>query len=111
MALFRFSVSVVACNHATIQGAFFIDAPALVWRSILKVDSLQTDTMQNYVDKLLALRRLQVDGHPTKVLRVLEVIWRPPLLGWLKVNTDVITFRDSGFISCARVFRTYKGSV
>ena len=40
--------------------------------------------MQNSVDELLTLRRLQVNGRLTKAPRILEDIWCPPLLGGLK---------------------------
>ena len=56
---------------------YFVAGLVLVWWSIREADSLQTGIMQNFIDELLALQRLQADGHPIKVLLVLEVIWHP----------------------------------
>ena len=62
--------------------------------------------MQNYIDELLDLWRLQVNGCSTKAPHILKVIWRPPPPDWLKVNTDGVTFGDRSLASCAGVFRT-----
>ena len=83
----------------------------LVWHSIREADLLQTDMMQNSIDELLALQRLRVDGHPAKALRVLEVIWRPPPPGWLKVNTEEATSEGPGLAGCASIFCTCRGFV
>ncbi|PON87594.1 hypothetical protein TorRG33x02_165870, partial [Trema orientale] len=38
--------------------------------------------------ELLILRQFWVRGRPRKVPIIVEVIWKPPPLSWVKVNTD-----------------------
>ena len=60
-------------NHVIFRGrqADFAEALALIWQSIHEANSLKTGTIQNFVDELSALQRLQVDGCPTKAPCVL----------------------------------------
>ncbi|KAK2659082.1 hypothetical protein Ddye_005615 [Dipteronia dyeriana] len=57
------------------------------------------------------LQRLHVSGLPPKAPHILEVNWRPPPLGCLKVNTDGAAFGSPGLAGCAGFFRTCKGFV
>ena len=41
---------------------FFVEPLTLVWWSIYQANSFQSGTMQNSVDKLLVLPRIQVDA-------------------------------------------------
>jgi len=52
-----------------------------------------------------------MDGRLTKIPRVLEVIWRPPLRVGLRSNTDGVAFEGPSLPGCANVFRTFKGFV
>ncbi|KAK3184210.1 hypothetical protein Dsin_031496 [Dipteronia sinensis] len=67
-------------------------------------------------------RKLKLDGTcldlwheamrlPSKAPRILEVNWRPPPPGCLKVNTDGAAFGSPGLAGCAGVFRTCRGFV
>ena len=67
--------------------------------------------MHNSIDELLALQRLQVDGRTTKALCILEIIWCPPLPGWLKVNMDGAAFGGPSLAGCAGVFRTCRNFI
>ncbi|KAK2655585.1 hypothetical protein Ddye_008637 [Dipteronia dyeriana] len=84
----------------------FVDALSLLWHFVRKADSLQSGTMKNSVDELQILQRLHVSGRLPKAPRILEVNWRPPPPGCLKVNTDGTAFGSPGLVGCAGVFRT-----
>ena len=92
-------------NHSRCW-AVFAEPLALNWWSICEANLLQTGIMQISIYELLALHRLQVDGHPSKSPRILEVIWRPVGLRSAQMG---ITFRGLGLVGCAGLFRTYKG--
>jgi ribonuclease HI len=71
-----------------------------------------TKPSNSSVKDLIMLKKFNVNVHPTKPLSIKEVIWTPPLVGWIKCNTDGSSnttasscggiFRDSNsnFISC-----------
>ena len=103
---------VLLCNHVTFQVHWdvFVETLTLVWRSIRETDSFQTSMMQNSVDELLAMQRFQVNGRPTKVPCILNVIWCPPPPGWLKVNMNWQLFEARVLLIGAGVFRTCKAS-
>ncbi|KAK2638050.1 hypothetical protein Ddye_025845 [Dipteronia dyeriana] len=100
-------------NQATLEGGkiVFVDALSLLWRFVREVDSLQSGTMKNSMDELQTLQRLYVSGRPPKASRILEVNWRPPPPGCLKVNTDGVAFGSPGLTGCAGFFRTCRDFV
>ncbi|KAK0595507.1 hypothetical protein LWI29_007339 [Acer saccharum] len=100
-------------NQSTFEGGkpIFAVAISLIWRSIHEAGSLQSGTMMNSVDELQALQRLHVSSHPSKAPRILEVNWRPPPLGYLKVKMDGVAFGSPSPAGCARVFCTCRGFV
>lgn len=52
--------------------------------------------MNNSIEDLLALRRLQVSPQSKKSLKIISVHWVFPILGWLKVNIDVAVLNEKG---------------
>ncbi|PON81274.1 hypothetical protein TorRG33x02_229060, partial [Trema orientale] len=44
---------------------------------------------------------LRVKGRPRKAPIIVEVIWRPPLLSWVKVNTDGSAYGSPGPSGCS----------
>ncbi|PON37487.1 Ribonuclease H-like domain containing protein [Trema orientale] len=65
--------------------------------------------MRNSVEDLDILKCLHVQLKPPKAPRIIEVHWRVPPAGWLKVNTDGAAFGSPGLAGCGGVFRTSRG--
>ncbi|KAI9182594.1 hypothetical protein LWI28_026984 [Acer negundo] len=57
------------------------------------------------MDDLLILRRFGLQGRPSKAPVIKSVIWSPPALGWIKVNTDGTVMGSPGFGGCGGIFR------
>ncbi|KAK0578736.1 hypothetical protein LWI29_015418 [Acer saccharum] len=83
-------------NQATFEGdkPIFANALSLIWRSVRET-----------------LQRLHISSRPPKAPRILEINWRPPPPGCLKVSTDGAAFGSPGLAGCAEVFRTCRGFV
>ncbi|PON36219.1 Ribonuclease H-like domain containing protein [Parasponia andersonii] len=60
---------------------------------------------------LLILQELWVKSKSRKASIIVEVIWRPPPLPWVKINTDGSTNSSPGFSECSEVFQTHKGFI
>ncbi|GAU47557.1 hypothetical protein TSUD_284240 [Trifolium subterraneum] len=55
------------------------------------------------------LKAFKVNIHPRRAPRIIEVIWHPPILGWVKCNTDGSSLGNPGPSACGGVFRNYRG--
>lgn len=49
------------------------------------------------------LKKLNVNLHPRKAPKIIGVLWLPPILDWLKCNTDGSSNNHSS--SCGGIFR------
>ncbi|KAK3221853.1 hypothetical protein Dsin_008878 [Dipteronia sinensis] len=67
--------------------------------------------MRNCVDDLLSLHRFGFSGRPGKASIIRSVVWSPPALGWIKVNTNGATLGSPGVGGCRGVFWTCKSFV
>ncbi|CAA0835770.1 Polynucleotidyl transferase- ribonuclease H-like superfamily protein [Striga hermonthica] len=83
----------------------------LIRKRILKSATLCTGYIYNSVDELLILRRLHVKGRPRPDRRFIPVLWSPPVVGWLKVNTDGSSLAAPGESVSAGIFRDSGGRV
>ncbi|PRQ26934.1 putative ribonuclease H-like domain-containing protein [Rosa chinensis] len=61
----------------------------------------------NSVHELTILKSLQVSHKPRRAPRIVEVNWFPPLIGWVKINTDGDWRSASGQAGFGGVFRDY----
>jgi hypothetical protein len=52
------------------------------------------------------LKFFKVNLHRPKAQRILEVIWQPPLNGWIKCNTDGTSLGNPGLSACAGFSKT-----
>jgi hypothetical protein len=52
---------------------------------------------------------LKISIHHSKAPRIIEVLWNPPLQGWLECNTDDTSLGNPGLAASACIFRNYKG--
>ena len=87
------------------------NAITCVWSSLRKASSISTRQMNNFVVDLIIIKNLNVKVNPPKVPRIIEVCWRGPPPGWIKVNTDGTTFGSPGLAGSIGLFHTYRGFV
>lgn len=62
-------------------------------------------------DDLTRLHMLHIYGTPRKALRIIQVDWRPPHLGLIKVNTDTSWQGQLGVSACGGIFKNFQGFV
>ena len=82
-----------------------------VWSSLREASFISTRRMNNSVANLIIIKNLNLKVNPPKAPRIVEVCWRGPLPGWIKVNTNGGAFGSSGFAGSAGLFSTYRGFV
>jgi ribonuclease HI len=61
--------------------------------------SVASPSISNFV----ILKKFNVNLHPPRAPRIIEIIWQPPSPGWTKCNTDGSTNGNSS--SCGGIFR------
>jgi hypothetical protein len=52
----------------------------------------------------------KVNIHHPKAPNIVEVFWTPPLIGWVKCNTDGSSFGNPGYAASAGIFRNHHGA-
>ncbi|KAH6761025.1 Polynucleotidyl transferase [Perilla frutescens var. frutescens] len=60
--------------------------------------------MKNEIKDLMILKALNVKLRPAPLKKTLSVIWRPPPIGWIKINTDGAAQGAPGMMSTGEVF-------
>jgi hypothetical protein len=45
----------------------------------------------------------------SRALRIIEVLWHPPIHSWIKCNIDGASLGSSGLAACGGIFRNWKG--
>ncbi|MCI17975.1 ribonuclease H protein, partial [Trifolium medium] len=61
------------------------------------------------ISNFTVLKAFKVGTHHPKAPRILEIIWHPPILGWIKCNTDGSALGSPGPSACGGVFRDNNG--
>jgi ribonuclease HI len=56
------------------------------------------------------LKAFKVGIHHPKAPRILEIIWHPPILDWIKCNTDGSALGSPGPSACGGLFRDNNGN-
>lgn len=51
---------------------------AIVWSAVRQANSLQKGTMKNSVEDAAILRKIGVQGSPSKAPNIIPVFWLPP---------------------------------
>ena len=69
---------------------------SIFWSPIREANDLSFGYMENQVDELAILHTLHIQGRPSRAPRIIEILWKPLPLGWIKVNTDRATFGCPG---------------
>ncbi|MBT0984703.1 hypothetical protein KJ032_27160, partial [Salmonella enterica subsp. enterica serovar Typhimurium] len=72
---------------------------------LLDIDPLSKGNMKNYVEELCILHAIGLSGCPAMSSRVTEVLWKPPSLHWVKVNTDDASYGSPGLAGTGSIFR------
>jgi hypothetical protein len=49
------------------------------------------------------LKNFSINGHPPKAPSIIEVVWHPPYINWIKCNTDGAA--TNGNSACGGIFR------
>ncbi|KAK3204259.1 hypothetical protein Dsin_018305 [Dipteronia sinensis] len=86
-------------------------ALSLVWHAVSGANRLGIGCMRNCVDDLLILRCFGLRGRPTKTQVIKSVIWLPPALGWIKINTDSAALSSPSTRGCEGVFHNCRSFV
>jgi len=55
------------------------------------------------------LKAFKVDIHPTKAPIIKEAIWPPPILNWIKGNTNDTSINNSHVADAGGIFRDVEG--
>lgn len=50
------------------------------------------------------LKKLDINLNPVKLAKTIEVLWSPPLLGWIKCNTDGVVSGNPKLAACGAIF-------
>ncbi|KAK3230080.1 hypothetical protein Dsin_001961 [Dipteronia sinensis] len=97
-----------SCNQWIFEGKIlnFSVTLSLVWRSVYDANRLGIGCMRKSIDDLVILLRFDLSGRPGKALVIRSVVWSPPALRWIKVNTDGATLGSPCVGGCEGVFWT-----
>ncbi|KAL6205985.1 hypothetical protein ACLB2K_023236 [Fragaria x ananassa] len=66
--------------------------------------------MFNSLEELRVLKNYNISCRARRAPRIIEVNWHPPILGWVKNNTDGAWQRASGRAGYGGIFRDFCGS-
>jgi hypothetical protein len=69
-------------------------------------NATKSTTTSSMVDFRI-LKAFNVSLHPPKAPSIKEVVWLPPIVSWVKCNTDGAALGSPGLASCAGVFRDH----
>lgn len=65
--------------------------------------------MKNSISDLLILHRCGIKGRAAKAPSIVEMQWKPPEPGWIKISMDGSPNGSLGMAGCGGIFRTYRG--
>ncbi|MCI05365.1 ribonuclease H protein [Trifolium medium] len=60
--------------------------------------------------EFVILKVFNVKIHPLKASRIKEIFWHPPLIFWIKCNSDGAGHGSPDNAACGGVFRDYQGN-
>jgi hypothetical protein len=88
-----------------------------VWNSVIawivtnvNMTGNQTSlTTNSSISDFSVLKAFKVKTHSPKAHRIIEVLWHPPLLGWVKCNTDGAAHGSPSPSACGGLFINYHG--
>ncbi|KAI5424707.1 hypothetical protein KIW84_030770 [Lathyrus oleraceus] len=88
---------------------------SIYWKRVLNqiliemafIGNITSKMVRSSIHEFTIIKYSNVKLHPAKVPRIIEVIWRPPDVGWLKCNTD--NSFSTNLASCRGLFRNSLG--
>ena len=83
----------------------------LISGHIRAASRLAAGPMNNSFHDLQILKSFGVDSRLRRAPRVIEVFWHPPVIGWVKINSDGAWKHLEGVGGFGAVFRDFKGRV
>lgn len=84
-------------------------ALVLLWHCIREADYIDSGTMNNSLANLLILKTFKLSNRVSRAPRIIEIQWKSPTVGWIKVNTDGSANGSPGIAGCGGIFGTYIG--
>jgi hypothetical protein len=83
---------------------------ALIMASSSLTGTVTSLTSSPSISDFEILKHFKVAIHHPKAPKIVEVIWSPPLQGWVKCNTDGTSVGNPGIAACAGIFRNNLGA-
>jgi ribonuclease HI len=89
-----------------------------IWNSVISWIIANVNLSGNEASKVTGsfildftvLKAFKVGIHHPKAPRILEIIWHPPILDWIKCNTDGSALGSPGPSACGGLFRDNNGN-
>lgn len=81
----------------------------LLWHCIREADYIDSGTMNNSLANLLILKTFKLSKRVSRAPRIIEIQWKSPTVGWIKVNTDGSANGSPSIVGCGGIFLTYIG--
>ena len=83
----------------------------LILGHIRAASRLANGPMHNSVQDLRIIKSFGAECRLGRAPRVIEVVWHPPVIGWVKINSDGAWKHAEGVGGFGAVFRDFKGHV
>jgi len=73
------------------------------WKSA--VNQIVSNVSNSSMSDLVLLKAFKVANHPPRAPTINEIIWKPPLINWIKCNSDGAVVGSPGLLACGGIFR------
>ncbi|XP_050222916.1 uncharacterized protein LOC126673008 [Mercurialis annua] len=80
-----------------------------IWKAIRETDFYRCGSMHNSEKEKKIISLLNIKKIHGKAPRIIEVKWHPPLVNWIKVNTDGSATGSPGIAGSGGIFRNARG--
>ena len=85
-------------------------ALVLIWNNIREADHIDSSIMNNNsLADILILKTFKIHSSVSRAPKIIEMEWKRPNIGWIKVNMDEAANGSPGIAGCGGIFRTYRG--
>ena len=91
----RFNDKIISINTAT----------NLIISSTSLSGNITSLTARSSISEFVIMKHFRVNLKPPKPQSIKEVIWSPPVLNWVKCNTDGASIGNPGISACGGLFR------
>lgn len=80
-----------------------------LWNCIQEADALDLGTKKNSATDLMIFKHFKIANRLGRALAFIEVQWKAPSTGWIKINMDGVAKESPGMAGRGGIFRTYRG--